>query len=207
MARYIFSAWMPEGARGKSIAEIILARSNEWNQERRAKGKEGYIYVGWQPEKMDKIKLSADDQVYIKGHHSAGLAFISDISSSEQLQRHRGNEVTFKATRLDPKKLTRRFHHCFHRSDAFKGKIKFFNCSSGVNGGESFARIAAARMRAYWPNAVYLGYADDLQQSYGDYDPPPVEDELENLRNLLAKGRRKMGKTTGKRASSLQVLL
>lgn len=206
MTRYIFSAWMPDGQVGKSIAELIQARTNEWNRERAAKSKPGYTFVCYQPEKMEKIKLTGDDQVYIKGHHGPGARIISDFDSWNQTQVHRGQQVVVTATTLDPKRLTRRLHHCFHRSKSFAGKIKFFNCSSGVNGGASFAKIAADRMRAFWPKASYIGYDATLLQRYGDYT-----DELASLRALLAGTpapieRRKLA-PDGRRAKSLQVPL
>jgi hypothetical protein len=197
---------MPDGQVGKSIAELIQTRTNEWNRERAAKGKSGYTFVCYQPEAMDKISLSGDDQVYIKGHHGAGAAFISDFDSWSQTQTQRGQKVEVAATTLDPKKLTRRLHHCFHRSKSFKGKIKFFNCSSGANGGASFAKLAAVRMRAFWPQAEYIGYSETLLQRYGDYT-----DELASLRALLNDlpapiERRKLG-ASGAPARTLQVPL
>jgi hypothetical protein len=203
--RYVFSAWMPEGQTGKSVAEIILRRTNEWNGERALKGKDGYTFVCFQPEEIEKIKLSGDDQVYIKGHHAAGADVISDFNSWSQTQTQRGQTVDVAATTLDPKQLTRRLHHCFHRSSTFSGKIKFFNCSSGANGGASFAKIAASRMRAYWPKAMYIGYSEPLEQSYGDYT-----DEVVQLRALMNGSapieRRKLG-TNGLRARTLHVPL
>jgi hypothetical protein len=210
MTRYVFSAWMPDGQVGKSVAEIIAKRTAEWNKERTAKGKDGYTFVCWQPEEMDKIKLSGDDQIYIKGHHGAGAAFISDFDSWNQQQVQGGQAVVVAATTLDPKKLTSRLHHCFHRSTSFKGTIKFFNCSSGVNGGASFAKLAADRMRSFWPKAAYIGYAAPLAQGYGDYTVP-ANSELQSLQWLLngtpaPVERRKLG-STGQRASSLHVPL
>jgi hypothetical protein len=95
-------------------------------------------------------------------------------------------------------------------SKTFTGKIKFFNCSSGVNGGASFAKPAADLMRAFWPQAIYIGYTDDLLQEYGDYD-----DGLNALRAAAAAldgsvwtaPRRKLGKTTGMAAKDLQIRL
>ena len=53
--------------------------------------------------------------------------------------------------------------------------------------------------------ADYIAYSEDLQQNYGDYMPPSVENELEDLQRLLrGPERRKLG-MSGKRARSLQV--
>jgi hypothetical protein len=108
---------------------------------------------------------------------------------------------------LDPAELVRRFHHCFHRSKAFTGKIKFFNCSSGVNGGISFAKPTAGLMRAFWPNATYIGYEDDLQQQYGDYHPHGSVKDTDPTGSSEEPERRKLGMTTGKRAKDLQIKL
>jgi hypothetical protein len=53
----------------------------------------------------------------------------------------------------------------------------------------------AAKLRAYFPGALYIGYQDDLSQRYGDYH---AEQKTE---------RRKLGMTTGERAKDLQVNL
>jgi hypothetical protein len=109
---------------------------------------------------------------------------------------------------LDPAELVRRFHDCFHASSTFTGKIKFFNCSSGVNGGASFAKPAAGLMRALWPKATYIGYKDDLQQQYDDYYPHgSVKDNDPTVKSSEESERRKLGMTTGKRAKDLQIKL
>jgi hypothetical protein len=226
MTRYVFSAWMPERQSGKDVAEIIGKRTDEWSEERKKKNKEGYTFVCWMGEEGlclvgqkpadKKITLKSDDQVYIMGHHKAGLSFIADIDAEEQEEKRskQSDKKKYKATKLTPEELLRRFHHCFHRSKSFIGKIKFFNCSSGVNGGASFAKPAADKMRAFWPKARYIGYEDVLYQQYGDYSPP--DDGLGDLRALLVgldgfqperSERRKLGKTTGKRAKQLQIYL
>lgn len=227
MARYAFSAWIPDRQRGKDVSEIISTRSDEWSEERKTKGKEGYTFVCWmggegqlmvgQKPAAKKISLKSDDQVYIMGHHKAGLDFIVDIDHEEQEEkRGKTAKKQYKAIKLQPEDLVLRFHECFHGSKSFTGKIKFFNCSSGVNGGVSFAKPAADRMRAFWPKAQYIGYEDVLLQQYGDYTPP--DDGLGDLRALLSgfegyepqrpqPERRKLGKTTGKRAKHLQIRL
>ena len=78
-----------------------------------------------------------------------------------------------------------------------------------MNGGASFAKKAADMLRAHFPRAIYIGYEDDVQQTYGDYCP---DDEKEQLRKLWAGEdprleRRKLGKRTGKRAKELQIHL
>ena len=219
---------MFERQSGKDVAEIIGTRSKEWSEERQAKGKEGFTFVCWMggerqfflgTKSMEKkITLKSVDQVYIMGHHRAGLKFIADIDHQEQEEK-RGKQAAkqkYEAIKLTPRELVRRFHHCFHRSSSFTGKIKFFNCSSGVNGGVSFAKPAADRKRAFWPKAAYIGYEDVLYQRYGDYNPPS---EFDDLRALLVglegfgeieqprPERRKLGVNTGKRAKHLQIHL
>ena len=105
---------------------------------------------------------------------------------------------------LDPAELARRFSDCFEASPTFTGKIKFFNCGSGVNGGASFAKPAAGLLRAYFPDALYIAYEDDLLQAYGNYYPdgPSTRDSEEPKTE-----RRKLGATTHKRAKDLQVIL
>lgn len=200
---------MPAGLYGKSVADVICKRTDKWNAERAKKNKEQYTYVGWMPEDMPKITLSGSDQVYIKGHHQAGLGFISDINAEEEEQKVGKKKLTVQAIRLEPKDLAARFCHCFAGEVGFTGKVKFFNCSSGVNGGASFAKKAAVMLRAHFPKATYIGYEDKLSMGYGDYNP---DSEDEQLRKLLRQEepsleRRKMGTTTGERAKSLHIKL
>ena len=139
-----------------------------------------------------KITLRNNDQVYIKGHHQSGLNFISDITKREDARiRARNIEIRSKNRRtrkenrrirkenehaalkeivhrtramrpLDPAELTRRFCDCFEASEMFTGKIKFYNCSSGKDGGDSFAKPAAGLLRACFPNALYIAYGGRL---------------------------------------------
>jgi hypothetical protein len=123
-----------------------------------------------------------------------------------------------RARKLMPEDLARRFRDCFQASPEFTGKIKFYNCSSGYNGGASFAKPAADRLRASWPKAKYIGYTEPLSQKYGDYSPS----EFDSLQALLANSglagtetmaegerpeRRKLGLTSRKPAKELQIHL
>jgi len=160
-----------------------------------------------------KITLQNNDQVYIKGHHQAGLDYIVDITRQEDADAK--EKGTLGARKLYPGELVRRFCHCFQPSPTFTGKIKLFNCSSGVNGGESFAKPAASLLRAFWPKATYIGYTDVLLQQYGNYSVPDSElGDKGKLRALLRSlgdevppiiERRKLGKNTGVRAKNLQI--
>lgn len=168
MKRYVFSPWMRELPVGKRVTDIIEKRTGEWNKERRKKGKEEYSFVYWEPKNNSQVKLEAADQVYIKGHHKAGLDFISDINVEEMEQKLRAGKPkeVVQAKKLKPEDLAGRFSHSFEASDAFTGKIKFFNCSSGVNEGKSFAKIAADRLRAFFPKAQYIGIRTFVMQIY-----------------------------------------
>jgi hypothetical protein len=154
--------------------------------------------------------------------HSVGLDFISDITRGEentikelnqrieqQNKQANENKPLLEGMRsLTPKELVLRFHNCFHRSRNFTGKIKFFNCSSGVNGGASFAKPTADLMRAYWPRAEYIGYKDDLLQEYSDYIANPEVFDLQKQLGLNPRPeRRKLGKTTGMPAKDLHIKL
>jgi hypothetical protein len=221
----------------RDVSTVIVTRKDQWNNERRKKDKEEYTFVCWicddgflvnSRPADEKITLKAGDQVYIKGHHAPGLVFISDVTKQENRaikevnkgireENRRAREENKKAPKkprltkmrkLTPEELVRRFHHCFNQSEEFNGKIKFFNCSSGVNGGISFAKPAADIMRALWPRATYIGYEDDLKQEYGDYIADP---ELFSLKQMLDPDlrpeRRKLGIHTGKPASQLHITL
>jgi hypothetical protein len=251
MARYVFCPWPPpERAQkgGKNVVDIISKRTDEWSRERELKGKEGYTFVFWMENQGNwvqggepqegKITLKDGDQVYIKGHHQAGLGFISDITKQEDdeianlskiakkafvekygLLRPGGNKaeqqrllehrLLERVRTLRPEDLARRFFDCFQAPKTWVGKVKFYNCSSGANGGASFAKPAADRLRALWPNATYIGYAEALQQEYGDYNP---DDQKEQLRKMLEElppniERRKLGAETHTPARDLQIRL
>ena len=183
-------------------------------------GDGGYVVGTKAVVDSEKIILQNNDQVYIKGHHQSGLDFISDITKKEDERIRRENRGILKANEhaelkkiihrtrpmrpLDPAELARRFSDCFEASPTFTGKIKFFNCGSGVNGGASFAKPAAGLLRAYFPDALYIAYEDDLLQAYGNYYPdgPSTRDSEEPKTE-----RRKLGATTHKRAKDLQVIL
>jgi hypothetical protein len=243
MPRYIFSPWDPlvrtDGKKEvvRDVSTVIVSRKDQWNNERRRKDKGEYTFVCWISEDGffvnsrptdEKITLEAGDQVYIKGHHAAGLDFISDVTKQENRaikevnkgiseENRRAREENKKARKkprlttmrkLTPQELVRRFHQCFNQSEKFTGKIKFFNCSSGVNGGISFAKPAADRMRAIWPHATYIGYADDLKQEYGDYIANPEMFSLQQMLDPdLRPERRKLGTHTGKPAGQLHIQL
>jgi hypothetical protein len=170
----------------------------------------------------EKILLTGEDQVYIQGHHLKGLDYIADVDP-EELKKSEG-ELTVIA--LGPHQLTRRFCDCFQSSETFTGKIKFYNCQSGVDGGALFARPAATMLRASFPNALYIGYKGTLSQAYGNYAltwneiGPKVFAKRARLRRFGAAvapiaavpitERRKLGLTkkgvpTGQRAKQLQV--
>jgi hypothetical protein len=220
-------AWNEE-RRKKGKADSELYKSVYWM------GDGGYVEGNVPVLDGKKITLGNSDQVYIKGHHQSGLNFISDITKQEDdriRERNRGIRRENKRIRkenkriqlanqhaelkkimhrtspmrpLDPAELTRRFCDCFEASRTFTGKIKFYNCSSGKGGGNSFAKPAAGLLRAYFPNALYIAYEDDLSQLYGNYYPdgPPTKDSEEQKPE-----RRKLGTTTHKRAKDLQVIL
>jgi hypothetical protein len=243
MPRYIFSPWDPlVRADGKKevvrdVSTVIVTRTDQWNKERRMKNKGEYTFVCWISDDGflvnnrpadGKITLKDDDQVYIKGHHAAGLDFISDVTKREnraikevnkgiRKENRRAKEENKEAPKkprlttmrkLTPEELVRRFQSCFNQSEKFTGKIKFFNCSSGVSGGISFAKPTADRMRAFWPHANYIGYEDDLKQEYGDYIANPEVFSLKQmLQPDLRPERRKLGVHTNKPASQLHIPL
>jgi hypothetical protein len=194
MAKYVFCPWMPPTLEGvKNVAKTIHERTKGWTKAREKKGKEGYTFVCWMGKKdtcsidgqppQGKVTLKDDDQVYIKGHHQAGASFISDITKQEEDE----SEGTFKAIMLKPEDLAWRFFDCFDAPITWLGKIKFYNCSSGRDGGASFAKPAADRLRAYLPIATYIGYKLDLSQLYTKYSVPEseLEEEKASLRAML----------------------
>jgi hypothetical protein len=188
-------------------------------------GDGGYVVGNKPVDDGKKITLQDGDQIYIKGHYQAGLTFIADITKREDERIRKQNQGIRRENRrirkenkriqqanepaelkkiihrtrpmrpLDPAELARRLSGCFEASETFNGKIKFYNCSSGVDGGEGFAKPAAGLLRACWPDALYIGYQDDLSQQYGDYH---AEQKTE---------RRKLGMKTRKRAKDLQVII
>jgi hypothetical protein len=193
MAKYVFCPWPPTN----SVAKTIRERTKEWTKERAAKGKEGYDFVCWMGKTVQvhtKIGLMDDDQVYIKGHHQQGEGFISDVTKQEEAEIQKSQDQErhgkFYATKLKPEDLAWRFFDCFEAPITWLGKIKFYNCSSGANGGASFAKPAADRLRAYFPLATYIGYRMDLSQGYTNYNVderelPEGKQEVRSLQRLL----------------------
>ena len=156
MPKYVFCPWArpsegsaEEGsAKPGHIADKIFELTKGWNLEREKKSKVGYILVCWEGvakrpliigrgsrgkrTEDGKILLTDEDQVYIEGHHEEGKGYITAIHAEE----------SGSAYALPPAALARRFEDCFEASSTFTGKIKFYNCSSGVNGG-GFVREAS----------------------------------------------------------------
>jgi hypothetical protein len=200
MAKYIFCAWaVPDSSIfSTKILDTVPKVTADWNLDREDKFTAVY-WTGTQksPSKMTrKISLKADDQVYILGHHEAGTGYITDVSA-EEIDKLGGG---FKPCALPPGELAKRFSECFTADPGFTGKIKFYNCESGVKSGASFAKPAAGLLRANFPNALYIGYSKKVSQVYGEFQN--VEEGTTEFRKL---GLTKERKSTGERAKQLQV--
>lgn len=108
MAKYVFCPWAPpvKASAKSDIARTVFNLTKGWNEERAAKGKAGYTLVFWagvtqpplviendNPSEDGKIMLTGEDQVYILGHHLAGLGYIADVDPRDAKE---GKEKIFK---------------------------------------------------------------------------------------------------------------
>jgi len=145
MARIIFIPWIVNHEQFKKCLK--------WQRQAAIHKHKLFHVVHYSPFPNPVLLLTTKGEIYIRGHGAANDPEIAPGSGAI------GGDLRFDAVgdRLIKTGLRK----------AFAGKIKCWNCHSGVSGATSFAKQFADYMRSRgYTNCTYWGYLDALDSFY-----------------------------------------